>query len=179
MSMLRVFRSVWVVFAVLSVAEAAFAQDVSYNAMPGINFAGFKTYKWVDIPGGVKLDQILSAQVQQAIDTELASKGLTKTSDETADLYVGYQAAIDQERQWNAYGGGAYRMMGGMGTATSTTISVGTLGVDIYDSAGKQLVWRGSATKTIDPKANPDKRQANIGKAVKKLLKNYPPPVKK
>ena len=47
-------------------------------------------------------------------------------------------------------------------------------GLDIYDTADKQLVWRGSATKTIDDKANPQKRQDTINKATATLLKNYP-----
>lgn len=168
-------------FVVLAAAGAATAraQDVSYNALPGTNFAAFKTYKWVEIPGGAKLDQIVSSQITQAIDAELGAKGLTKSTEDTADLYVGYQAAISEERQWNAYGGGGFRVGGGMGTATSSTIQIGTLAVDFYDQAGKQLVWRGSATKTLDAKAKPDKREANIAKAVKKLLKDYPPPTKK
>jgi hypothetical protein len=87
--------------------------------------------------------------------------------------------AVTQEREWNSYGGGAgWRFGGGMTTATSSTINIGTLGVDIYDPAAKQLVWRGSATKTIDERANPQKRQQNINKAVTKLLKNFPPPAK-
>jgi len=45
----------------------------------------------------------------------------------------------------------------------------------MYDSAKKELVWRGTASKTLDPKAKPDKQQKNIKKAVDKLLKNYPP----
>jgi hypothetical protein len=47
------------------------------------------------------------------------------------------------------------------------------------DSAKHDLVWRGVASKTIDPKAKPEKRQKNLDKAVAKLLKNYPPPVAK
>ena len=35
---------------------------------------------------------------------------------------------------------------GGMGTATSSTINVGTLVLDMYDPATKQLVWAGHAT---------------------------------
>ena len=52
----------------------------------------------------------------------------------------------------------------------------GTVGVDMYDAAKKELVWRGSATKTIDPGANPQKRQSNIKKGAAKLFKKYPPP---
>ena len=55
----------------------------------------------------------------------------------------------------------------------------GAIGLSMYDPAAKQLVWRGSATKTLDPKAKPEKKQKNINKAVEKLLKKYPPEVKK
>jgi hypothetical protein len=55
-----------------------------------------------------------------------------------------------------------------MGTATSSTINIGTLGVDMYDSASNQLVWRGSGTKTLDSNPKPQKRQENIEKAVTK-----------
>jgi hypothetical protein len=43
----------------------------------------------------------------------------------------------------------------------------------------KELVWRGTASKTLDPKAKPEKKQKNLTKAVTKLLKNYPPQPKK
>jgi Domain of unknown function (DUF4136) len=72
---------------------------------------------------------------------------------------------------------------GGMGSTTTTgstpTIHKGQLALDMYDSAGHDLVWRGVVSKTIDPKAKPEEQQKNLTKAVKKLLKNYPPPVKK
>jgi hypothetical protein len=75
--------------------------------------------------------------------------------------------------------GGVGGWYGGMGSTTTTgsmsTIYVGQLDLDMYDSAKKDLVWRGVASKTIDPKAKPEKQQKNITKAVEKLLKNYPP----
>jgi Domain of unknown function (DUF4136) len=164
----------------LCVAAAAMAQDVTFNAMPGTDFTKFKTYKWVGIEGTQHPDQIVEQEIKTAIDAQLATKGLKKVDADPADLYVGYQVAVNQERQWNAYGGGVgFRVGGGMASATSSTLNIGTLGVDIYDSGGKTLVWRGSATKTIDDKASPQKRQDNITKAMTKLLKNYPPPVKK
>lgn len=176
----RRFRTALTALVLLSGAAVVLAQDVNYNAMPGVDFTKFKTYKWVAIEGAAQPDQITDQQIKQAFDAEFAKKGLTKATGDTADLFVGYQVAVDQEKQWNAYGGGAgWRMGGGMGTATSSTISIGTLGVDIYNPATKELVWRGSATKTVDSKVTPQKRQENIAKAAEKLLKNYPPPVKK
>ena len=55
-------------------------------------------------------------------------------------------------------------------------IYTGQLAVDMNDSKNHALVWRGLASKTIDPKAKPEKQQKNLAKAVAKLLKNYPPP---
>jgi len=65
-----------------------------------------------------------------------------------------------------------------MTTGTTSTIFIGQLALDMYQVSSKQLVWRGVASKTLDTNAKPDKQQKNLAKAVAKLLKNYPPPVK-
>ena len=150
------------------------AQDVKYNFMPGTDFSKYHTYKWVSIEGASHPNQIMDAEIKQAVDTQLASKGLTKTDSEKADLYVGYQIAVDQERQWNAWGTGR-GFGGGMGSATSSTISIGTLVLDLYDPGTRQLVWTGNATKTMDPSSNQEKNMKSLNKAMEKLLKNYPP----
>jgi hypothetical protein len=152
------------------------AQDVSTNYMPGTNFANYHTYKWVLIPNAEQPNQIVDAQIKQAVDTQLAAKGLTKTDGDKADLYIGYQVSLSQQRQWNAYGmGGGWRFGGGMATATSSAINVGTLVLDMYDPTSKQLVWTGRATKTLDSGANQEKKQKNLNSAMKKLLSKYPP----
>jgi len=152
-----------------------FAQQTTYDYARGVDFSTFHTYMWVDIPGGVKPNQLQDSQIKAAVDQELSSKGLTKVTSGAADLDVGYQIAIDQERQWNAFGGGGWRMGMGMGSATSSTISNGTLVVDMYDVANKQLVFTARGTKTLDPSSNPDKNQKNLQKAINKMLGKYPP----
>lgn len=160
----------------LLVCGSMAAQDIKTNYMPGTDFSKYKSYKWVDISGAEQPDQILQQQIKQAIDGQLASKGMTKTDDDKADMYIGYQVSITQERQWNANGmGGLPRFGGGMGTATSSTIQIGTLGLDFYDSSAKQLIWRGQATKTLNPSKDPNKNQERLNKAVAKLLKDFPP----
>lgn len=163
------------VLALLLAATRLPAQDVKYNFMPGTDFSKYHTYKWVNIEGGAHPNQIVDAEIKQSVDSQLASKGLTKTDGDKADLLVGYQIAVDQEKQWNAYGMGGGVRFGGMGSATSSTINVGTLVLDMYDPSIKQLVWTGNATKTIDPGSNQEKNQKNLDKAMAKLLKNYPP----
>jgi hypothetical protein len=170
------------------VASAAVAQDVRYDFDKDKDFSKYKTYKWVEIKAD-QIDQLTAKQITDAIDSELAKKGLTKTDADNADLYLGYQTAIGSEKQFTSYntgwgygpgwGGGWYGYGGGMSTTTTygstSTVYIGQLDLSMYDSSQKQLVWRGKASKTLDPKAKPEKKQKNINKAVAKLLKNYPP----
>jgi len=65
-----------------------------------------------------------------------------------------------------------------MTTGQTSTIYTGQLVVDMYDSTNHTLVWRGVASKTLDPKAKPEKQEKNLNKAVAKLFKNYPPKAK-
>jgi Domain of unknown function (DUF4136) len=158
-------------------ASGLYAQQVHYNFMPGTDFSKYHTFKWVDIPSNVHPNQIISQEIKDAVNNTLTAKGLTQATGDTADLYVGYQCSVDQERQWNAWGTGG-RLMGGMGSATSSTISNGTLAVDFYDPTSKQLIWRGSAAQTLNPSGNQQKDMQKLNKAVAKLLKNFPPPQK-
>ena len=171
-------------------AASAFAQDVRFNYDKSANFAGFKTYKWVAVKGAQQLADLPDRQVKAAVDAELAKKGLTKSESDTADLYIGYQAAVNTEKEYTSfdsgwgygpgwYGGGWYGGGGGITTGSTSTIYVGQLALDMYASQAKALVWRGVASKTLDEKAKPDKQQKNLEKAVAKVLKNYPPQAKK
>lgn len=155
-------------------ATFASAQDVKTNAMPGVDFSKFHTYKWITIEGTSHPNQIVDQEIKQSIDSQLSAKGLTKTDGE-ADLYVGYQTAVDHEKEWNAYGMGGRWGGGGMATATQSTISVGALVVDMYQPSTKQLVWTGTASNTINPSSKQSKNEEHLNKAVAKLLKDFPP----
>ena len=173
-------------------ATSSWAQDVRYDFDKDKDFSKYKTYKWVVIKGSDQPDALTDKSLKSAIDAELAAKGLTKTENDNADLYVGYQTAITTEKEFTTFNtgwgygpgwGGGWYGYGGMATTTTygstSTVYVGQLDLSMYDSAAKQLVWRGVATKTLDPKAKPEKKQKNIGKAVNKLLKSFPPTPKK
>lgn len=168
------------------------AQDVRYNFDQKTDFSRFKTYKWVELKNAQNPGDLLDKQIKAAFDAQLSAKGLTKVEDDAANLFVGYQVAISQEKEFTSYntdwgyGGGWYRggwyggyPGGGMTTGQTSTIHVGQLVLDMYDSANRDLVWRGLGSKTIDAKAKPEKQQKNLNKTVTKMLKNYPPGVKK
>jgi Domain of unknown function (DUF4136) len=177
----------WFAPVFLLLAGMATAQDVRYNYDKSADFTKYKTYKWVEMKTSDK-DQLIDSQIRSTIDAELAKKGLTKTESDNADLYIGYQVAISTEKQVNTFssdfgygpGWGYYgRGYGGMGSGTSTsttnTLYIGSLQLDFNDVATKKAVFRAVATKTLDTKAKPEKRQKNLAKAVAKMLKQYPP----
>jgi hypothetical protein len=145
----------------------------------------------IDIPGGGALetsrggaqeDQLLDQDVRRAVDEQLAQKGLTKVN-ENADLQVGYQTHIREEKSINLFGtGGAGWWGAGPGGSgfdsvqgQTSTIPIGTLVVGLYDPARKQLIWRGDASKTIALKKDPNKNYQTLQKAMAKLFRNYPP----
>ncbi|HEY6372613.1 MAG TPA: DUF4136 domain-containing protein [Candidatus Sulfotelmatobacter sp.] len=161
---------------VLLACGSVTAQDIKTNYMPGTDFSKYHTYKWVTINNTEQVDPIITQQIRDAVDTQLAGKGMTKTDADTADMYVGIQTSIQHQQQWNAYGmGGGWRFGGGMASATSSTIQIGTLVVDFYDPATKQMIWRGVATKTLNPSKNAQTNLNRINQGVAKLLKTFPP----
>ena len=154
------------------------AQNVQSSYRPGTDFSKYHTYTWVESKNRYP-DPTVDAQIKQSIDTQLAARGLKKT-DGTADLNVDYQTAISQQETWVAYEDWAAGAGAGWGAQRlpqhkKVTIDVGTLCLDMYDTAVKQLVWTGSASKTLNQKSSSKERKENVDKATKKLLANYPP----
>ena len=166
--------------ALLCIGVAACAQEVHFDYDRSANFNAYKTYQWVDYQAGQTSNQFMDQHIKRAIDGQLAMKGLQRV-DSGADLQVAYQAAIDQEKQFDGLVGGRHASRPWDGArVTSSTIEIGKLVIGRYlDAAKKQLVWRGSAEKTLDIKKDPDKNYRNLEKAMTKLFKNYPPHVRK
>ncbi len=163
------------------------AQDVRYNFAKSADFTKYKTYKWITLDGE-KLSETVDQHIKSAVDAELTAKGLTKSESDGADLLIGYQGSVTQDRQLTTYGtdwgyGGGWNSNAWYGPSMGpriahtheSIISVGQLSVDMYDTANHVLVWRGVVTKTLTPKAKHETRERNLKKAITKLLNNFPP----
>ena len=181
-------RTMTVAIACVLASALVLAQKTSYDYDKSASFAGYKTYAQKE---GTKVgQQLIDDRIVAAIDKELAAKGLTK-SEANPDLVVVYHVAFDKEKDISTYssgyGGGygpyGYGWGGGWGGSTTNTtvrdILVGTMVIDMADANKKQVVWRGMGVKEVNTTANPEKRDKSINEAVKKILKNFPPKVKK
>lgn len=111
----------------------------------------------IGVQGTTLSDQFNHARVVSAVGAQLAAKGLKQIT--------GFSTG------WGPYRFGADRS----GTARTEEILTGTLAVDLVDSRTRTIVWRGIASKEVDVKADPRKRERNINRTAERLFKNYPP----
>ena len=159
--------ALFVIVFLLLMSSSVFSQDVYSYFDHAADFLSFKTYKWVSLQSVAPIDKLTDEQIKAALDAGLARKGLTKVnSDGTADLLIGYQTSELIDEKFARFP---------TSDSSPWTITTGDLAIDMYTPAGHNLVWRGVASKTLDPKAKPEKRQKNLDKAIAKLMKNYPP----
>ena len=98
----------------------------------------------------------------------------------SADVLIAYHTGTQDRQQYDTYGYGAGGWWGGYWGGGMTTTSVrtyteGTLILDVVDRENNELVWRGSASKTIDEMESPEQRVKTVQSAVAKLLKDFPP----
>jgi hypothetical protein len=165
--------------ALLCLGVAAFAQEVQFDYNRSTNFSAYKTYEWIDYKPVAVGDELLDQDIKRAVDAQLAGKGLRRV-ESGGDLVVGYQAGISQEKEFDSLGTGGWGGWGGPfgwgnGRITTSTIDVGKLTVGLLDPNTKQLVWRGSASKTLSISKDPDKNYRTLEKAMAKLFGKYPP----
>jgi hypothetical protein len=165
--------------AIFCCSALAMAQKVVYQYDRGMNFSPFHTYTWVPIGDNSGISQITAENIVNLVNRQFAEKGLTQVSGgQVPDLYVGYQTSVIPQQQLDWFNsGGTWR--GDFSQATAETVDSGTLVIDVYYPARKQLIWRGTATNSLNSSSNASRNYNNLQKAIAKLLKPFPPEAKK
>ncbi|HEY1801561.1 MAG TPA: DUF4136 domain-containing protein [Terriglobales bacterium] len=165
------------VFLFFLLTTTVWAQHVKVDWDKSASFVSYKTYAWAK--GTPPQNQLMAQRISDGIDRELSEKGFQKVdANSNPDLIVLYRTAIESNTQFNTMGTGGWgwRWGGGMTTTTVDQIPTGQLSVDIGDAKTKKLLWLGSASDTISDK--PEKNEEKINKALDKMFKKFPPPLK-
>jgi Domain of unknown function (DUF4136) len=154
------------------------ASTVTYDYDRTVNFSKFRTYSWVR--GTPVKDDLNHQRILGAVDAQLALRGFTRVgTGDRPDVLVAYHAKFDESLQINAFGSGGWGPygLGGsrIGSARADRVTIGSLVVDMTDASVNRIVWRGTASQDLDPRANAEKKDENITKAIGKMFKNYPP----
>lgn len=169
--------SVLIVMCLMSMTALAQSVYVDYNH--SLDFSQFHTYAWGQQPNPNQINNpFLAQEAQSQINAQLQGKGLQMVQEsQDPDLIVVASGATKTQTSYNMWGTGGWRWGGGMGSITPDTSLVGTLVVDLYDTKGKQLAWRGTAQGTLN-EGNSQKNRQLVDKAVNKLFQKYPGPKK-
>lgn len=153
------------------VVFAAVTTDYSRSA----DFSKYKTYSWIKV--SVE-NPLWEDRVTRAVDSQLSAKGWSKVDtggDAAVAAYGSTKTRKTLQTWYTGFGGGWYWHGFGDGVATTTVedTPVGTLMVDIFDSATEKLIWRGIASDTLSGK--PEKDEKKLDKAVAEMFKKFPP----
>jgi len=174
-------RGAWHIAAV-SILAACSTVQVDSDATQHFTLSGHDTFAWIsDHPMVAYSPDVSPAaedRIKQAIVEALLSKHIAYSSDPArATLLVAFtltgmeKASVLQP----GYPGPNWGMYPWVGSYYETTAvnqhRVGTLTINIFDVEGKQSVWHGWASKTVDEKPKSGEAAA---KAVPKILANFP-----
>lgn len=171
--------------------------DVVTDYDRSVDMSGFKSYAWLKrdklgvLNRGIPEEsQVLPAAsidafIRQFINAELKKKGFTRVEGEKeADFMVAHilVTMLDIEsREYDTQPGSGQLTYGHWRPFYNTAADVrlqrkGTLTIDIVDPGNNKLIWRGSRTDSIDEsKVNQKEIKKRLEKAVKKILKKFPP----
>ena len=156
--------------SLLLLATNAFAQKVTTDSAPNVDWSKYHTYSWGE--GTPAQDPLMAQRIVAGIDAQLAAKGLKKV-DSDPDLIAFYHTSTDQQKSLNWSGAGGFGRFGGMGSAQVDTVITGQLKVDLADAKAKQFLWRGTASDTVN--SDPQKLAKKIDKGLTKMFQKFPP----
>ena len=112
------------------------------------------------------------ARVRDAIDRQLRAQGYEPAADGEPDFLVSFDGAMESVTDFEGLreeitGGITFVMEGGINSYRR-----GTLMITIRDAGSDKTVWNAWTTEKVKDPENPGKQ---IDKAVRKLLKKFPP----
>jgi len=167
--------------------------EVSSQTTSGADLSRIKTYAWRDVAGRLPSDPridraTLDRDIRSEIERSLAERGFELASAGTEpDVRVAYRAFIKVKTDvssvneptgfstgWSAYPDDeGYRAVDSGGTYT-TEWEQGRLDIDLLDSSGAELIWRGSARTELDFTNPPKERQRRLRLAVTRIVEQLP-----
>ena len=159
---------------------------VSTDFDPSTNFQSYRTFAWMADSGGGDDPRVsgdlMDQRFRRAIESELVAKGMQKATSGQPDVFVGYQIALDDRIDYetiNTYWGSGWGYRGvysGVGTSRTSAreYTLGTLVIDMFDAARRELVWRGAGEGRVNAAQDPQERQERINEAVTKIMEDFP-----
>lgn len=165
------FRSLLGIVALLLAAGCS-GMSVRHDFDPDVDFAKYRTYKWLlreKMPGvTVEIDK----SIRQAVDRQMVGKGMWKSTGDDPDLLITYRVTLKDRVEVKERYYGDWRGIPGHRYVDIDEYQEGTLMIEFFDPVLEQLVWQGWAVGIVGDERQRDQR---IGDATQKIFERYPP----
>ena len=177
----------------LGVSACETLPKIRTETAPVADMSQYHTYDFFDKPStdrrGYKT--ITTRTIEDAVDREMRLRGYTRSST-NPDLKLNFDIAKHDKVTSRpgpnvavGYGWGGWRSHYGYGIGFGDrsdveTVTEGTLTIDVVDRAKNELMWSGSASRTLDAKVL-DQPKPAIDQAVNLIFAKFPgtpPPAK-
>jgi len=173
-------------FLALALFSACSPVRVSQDFVQTADFAAIHSYGWRETMPAANTDPrvtnpLLRQRFHDAIEETLNQRGYRQAAQ--PDVLVDYTYAIisrlDTDQFDSRFGLGFGRDPGfggfwGMGPIVRQ-YDVSLLLIDIYDTSGKHLLWRGSGSEILTTYKNPAELTAAVNRMVTAILAQFPP----
>jgi hypothetical protein len=127
------------------------ATQINHTYDPSTNFGPLKSYAWAPGSPPYSPNSLVEANVQSLADPLLEKKGFKRVAG-SPDLVISVK-------------------LENYPAATSGSYEVRTLDLNVYRADGQTLIWRGTASGSI----NTDAASGDLRNAVQGILATFPP----
>ncbi len=153
--------------------------DTNYNR--SVNFSDLETYNWSALHGTDETDEGDLALIRRHVDTDLQAKGLRQVEANPDFQVVVYLRKAPQVETQEVHGSRAADSRFSPsskeyeGGSVSWSYEEGTMVVAFVRPQTNHMVWRGAFKTNLNEATTPEERRAVIDRAVKKIMKKFPP----
>jgi len=164
-------RKLLFLVCVAFLTTSCYTISVNHDYNSEADFSSLKTFDWMkdpktamsNVPASLEKNTLLDKRVRNAVNRQLAARGLKQDAADPDFLVVYYISVKDKLRS----SGSRYHSV--------HVYQEGTLILDFVERDTMDIIWRGIAKRTVESNPTPDKMERNINNAVEKLFTKFPP----
>jgi len=135
--------------------------EVNFDYDVNADFSRMKTYKWISMPGTLRIEEFNRARIRDYVNTDLGTKGLRVTEDNPDMFLVMF--------------GGGYKAVDMTVMMDYDVYTVGRLKLAFYEAASNKEIWWGETKADLFHDSSPEEKDIVTRTAVTKILEYYPP----
>ena len=151
----------------------------------GTDFSAFRTFEYRDSPNNLAVSSpLIHQRIVNAIRSEMLNSGLREVTKDP-DVFVTYHGSTQQQIQFQTTYSGMNSWSGsrrsgsrvGLGMTTSTTrpttVTQGTLVIDVWDASRNAMLWRSVASSVLS--SSPSRNTSAVNDAIQRAFRQFPP----